>query len=389
MTEKNLNQTFYSLSNQFIPDPTIPKIVENPGVSFVSYGVDNLYPQSTIIPLYQSSAMNRSCISSKWNAMVGEGLKTEDPNAEGQLEFANPMESWGDIYSRAALDFEIFGGFALNIIWNKTGDKINSIYNLAFEDIRSGHIDHETDKVEYYYYSADWKRYKKAQFKPKAFKAFDPAAADIHPNQILYCFKPEPGNKYYGLPDYAGSLTDINLDVLISTFHWSNLQNGLFPGLLISLNNGIPDPQSRQEIYEGIASAFSGTQNAGKFFLNFANSKENSMEVTPIESANDAYYTVLDERISSRILTGHKITSPLLLGIKDSGAGFSSTADEITVAYTHFTSTVIQPDQKFMLKILDKIFYYAGGTSKLYVEPKRIFNEEGQKIGDSKIDATN
>jgi hypothetical protein len=322
--------------------------------------------------------------------MVGEGLKTEDPNAESELEFANPMETWGDVFSRAALDFEIFGGYALNIIWNKTGDKINAIYNLAFEDVRSGHIDLETDRVEYYYYSADWIRYKKAQFKPKAFKAFNPEHASVHPNQILYSFKSEPGNKYYGLPNYSGSLTDINLDVIISTFHWSNLQNGLSPSLLISLNNGIPDPQSRQEIYEGIASAFSGTQNAGKFFLNFANDVDHGMTVTPIESANDSYYTVLDERISSRILTGHQITSPLLLGIKESGSGgFSSTADEITVAYTHFNSTVIQPDQKFMLKTFDKLFKYAGHTSKLYIEPKRIFNDEGQKIGDAKVDAIN
>jgi hypothetical protein len=118
--------------------------------------------------------------------------------------------------------------------------------------------------------------------------------------------------------------------------------------------NGIPSPEERQDIYQELASSFSGVEGAGKFFLSFANDKDSGAEVTPIRSENDDYYITLENRITSRILTGHRITSPLLLGIKDiGGQGLGNNAYE----------------------------------TELYIEPLNLFNEDGVEIGETEITA--
>jgi hypothetical protein len=155
------------------------------------------------------------------------------------------------------------------------------------------------------------------------------------------------------------------------------------------MNNGIPDPETRQDIYDELASSFSGVEGAGKFFLSFATDKEHGTEVTPIDAANSDYYVTLSQRLSQQILTGHRITSPLLLGIKDiGGAGLSNNKDEILVASEHFSQTVIKPIQKCLLKIFDKLMnYYGYPDNELYIEPLRLFNEEGEQVGEATVDA--
>ena len=379
--------TFHKFSQQ-VPDPTLAKVYEVRGESFVRYGVDNLYPNNLVTPLYNASAINRSCIVSKHIAAIGEGLRTKNPDLEYVLKRANPLEGWNDIFSRAMLDYIIYGGFALNIIFDRTGEKIIDMYGMDFNDIRSGHIDYETDRVEWYYYSADWTKIKRDIYKPKAYKSFDPARAGEYPNQILYFFNHNPGQKYYPLPDYSGALTDAQVDVQVSNFHYWNLMNGCNPSMLIQFHDGMPSPEERQDIYQEIASNFSGTDNTGRFFLAFAPDKEHNMEVTPIDGANSEYMIQVESRITSRILTGHRITSPLLLGIKDLGSsGLSNNKDEILVAYQHFVSTVIQPYQAILLKVFDKLMQYYGYDTELYIEPKKLFNEDGVAVGQASTDA--
>lgn len=372
-----------------VPDPTLPKIFERRGQNWVNFGERNLYPNELVTPLYNASAMNRSCINSKHIYTCGEGLKTQDESLDYVLKRINAdRESWNDVFSRFALDYIIYGGAALNIIWAEDGETITDIYNLDFNDVRSGHIDEDTDRVEWYYYSADWSKYKKGIYRPKQIKSFDPSQADLYPNQILYFKDYNPSQKYYPLPSYSGSLTDIQLDVSIASFHYYNLQNGLNPSLFIQMYNGIPSPEERQDIYQELSSSFSGVEGAGKFFLSFANDKDSGAEVTPIRSENDDYYITLENRITSRILTGHRITSPLLLGIKDiGGQGLGNNANEILTASNHFSQTVIKPIQKKMLAVFDKLLYYYGYETELYIEPLNLFNEDGVEVGEATVTA--
>ena len=368
--------------SQAVPDPTVAVNHYVRGQQWMSYGLNNLYPQF-ITELYNASAMNKTCITAKHLFAVGSGLKATDPAKEYLLEKANSDgETWNDIFSRATLDYIIYGGCVLNVIYNEIGDKIVEVYNMDFNDVRSGLIDRETDKVEWYYYSSDWTKFRKDIFKPRGIKSFDPTQSDLYPNQILYFFDYTPGSKYYPLPSYSGSLSDIQCDVSVSSFHYYNLQNGLNPSLFIQFNGGIPDPQTQQSIYQDIASSFSGVDGAGKFFLSFAQDKDSGAEVTPIESSNDTYYLELSKRIYQTILTGHRISSPLMLGIRDNGGGgLGSNKDEITVSALQFQTTVITPIQKTMLRLFNKVLSYTYPGVEVKVDPLTLFNSEGEEVG--------
>jgi len=82
----------------------------------------------------------------------------------------------------------------------------------------------------------------------------------------------------------------------------------------------------------------------------------------------------LEERVTSRILTAHRITSPLLLGIKDS-SGFSSNAEEIKVAYAHFEGTVVEPKRKKILSSFGYMLRLMGYNLALKVRPNKLVNE--------------
>ena len=364
----------YQFNTDFVPDLTVPEIFKVRGKNWVSFGQDNLYPQY-ITELYNKSAINRTSLISKQLNVVGEGLETIDEQYNYVLNRANDMEGWNDVFDKCALDYEIFGGFALNVIWTRDGERIHSFYHIPFQDVRSGDYDIAEDKVTHYYYSSDWKNFRK--HKPVAYPTFDPNTADEHPNQILYYYDYQPGSKYYPLPSYSGSCSDIEIDVQVSTLHLSNLENGLNPSLWINFRNGIPDPDMQQQLYQEIASNFSGVEATGRFFATFSDSAETSPEITPIESANDEYYVNLENRITTRILTGHRITSPLLLGLyHEGGGGLGSNKDEILTAHMHFTRTVIQPDQKAMLKPFNRLMHYHGYNTALKIQPLALFPED-------------
>jgi len=374
--------------NQQVPDPTLPTIFHNRGQSWVNFGALNDYPNELITPLFNGSAMNKTCILSKHLYTCGEGLITKNPEMEYLLKRANShKEGWNEVFSRAALDYIIYGGYALNVIWSEDGTKITDIYNMDFNDIRSGQIDKDSDRVEWYYYSADWTKYKKDLYRPKAVKSFDPNQADLYPNQILYFFPPQPGSKLYPVPSYSGALTAIQVDISIDSFHYYNLQNGLNPSLFVQMNNGIPSPEERQDIYEDLASTFSGVEGAGKFFLSFANDKEHSTEVTTIESANDEYYIALSQRIAQQILSAHQITNPLLLGIKDiGGSGLSNNKDELMTSAMLFTSTTIVPIQKTLLKEFNKLMSWYGYEEELLIDPLRLFDSDGSEVEQENVE---
>lgn len=381
MADYKFNTLGQDNQTNMVPNPTVPLIFKVRGYPWESYGQSNDYP-SFITELYAKSAINRRALQAKILGVFGEGLRTVDPNLEYVLGRANDEESWNDVFEKIVTDYEIYGGFALNIVWNATGETIHSFYHLPFPSVRSGEIDPQTDKVECYYYSSNWNNFRK--FRPIEYQAFDPNCAAEKPSQVMYFFDYNPQSQYYPIPSYSGSLQDITIDVEVSNFHLSNLANGLNPSLVINFKNGVPSIENQKQIYDSLTANFSGTQNTGRFFCSFSDGPEQAPDVIPITSANDSYYVQLESRITTRILTGHGITSPLLLGLyHEGGSGLGSNKEEIEVSYESFKNTVLRPDIKALLKPMDKLMKYHGYNTKLYIEPLKLFPEGENVIDDS------
>lgn len=356
----------YEVLGQEFAALQLPLIRDVRGKEWIYYGEENLYPQ-VLIDLYNNSAMHHTCVQAIKDGVIGEGIEVignEIVNKHG--------ETVNEVFEKISQDYIIFGGYSLNLIWNREGTKIVEMYHLPFNNVRSGKLDEE-DRVTHYYYTTHWENQRK--YPAHSYRAFDPLDnKKDNASQVYYCYNYVPGNDYYPLPDYVGGVNDIQLDGRISKFHNANISNGLSPSLFIQFRNGMPTPEARRDIYNEIQETFAGEDKAGRFFLSFSDPGK-ELQVTPITSANDQYYITLEERVSSRILTAHRITSPLLLGIKDS-AGFSNNADEIRVAYDHFEATVVQPKRKKLLTTFGYILRFMGWNITLTIKPNQILIQD-------------
>jgi len=363
-------ETIYSVQSGQFEAVELPKITEVRGKEWMQFGKKNLFPQE-LIELYQTSPIHGTAVHAVTDAIIGEGIKYyggEYVNTEG--------ETIDEVFSKIALDYVIFGGYALNLIWNKEGTQVAEIYHLPVANVRTGQETEEGD-IDHYYYSSDWSNIRK--YKPVAYRAWSPTDnKKDNASQIYYCKDYQPGQDFYALPTYMGALTDIDLDSRISRFHNQNLKQGLNPSMFIQFRAGIPTPEERRDVYREIEQTFSGEENAGRFFLSFARPGE-EMEIKPIESANSDYYVTLEGRITSRIMTAHRITSAKLLGISEA-SGFSNNADEIKVAYQHFLSTTIAPKQEKLTKTFGYMLQFAGLNVKLEIEPTDILPTVEEQI---------
>lgn len=359
---RNTPEGLYSIKGAKFEAMDLPVIREVRGKEYMEFGVNNLFPQE-LIKLYDTSAINHTCIDAIRDGIVGEGIVNF-----GEDYINGDGETINEVFQKISLDYVLYGGYALNVIWNKEGTRIAEIYHLPFANVRSGKPDEE-DRVNSYFYSSDWSKIRK--YKPVQYAAFDiTTTKGDDASQIYYCKNYTPGNEVYPLPAYIGGVNDIQLDARVSRFHNANISNGLAPSMFVQFRNGIPNPEERRDIYREIEDTFTGEENAGRFFLAFSEPGK-EMQVTPVENANDEYYITLEQRITSRILTAHRITSPLLLGIKE-GAGFSSNSEEIITSYSHFMNTVVLPKQKKILSTFGYMLKLWGLNVTLEIEPTPI-----------------
>ena len=97
---------------------------------------------------------------------------------------------------------------------------------------------------------------------------------------------------------------------------------------------------------------YAGTDNAGSMIYIDVDEPENAPVITPIpQNGADDYYYNLNEITVQKILTAHRITSPMILGIKT--AGQLGGRDEVVDSYLLFTNTVIRPFQQDILSCIE------------------------------------
>ena len=342
---------------------TAPVVTETRGKEYISYGTEdwaNLYPQF-LIDLYYNSSTQAAIINATAELIAGEGLVIED-ESERDLEAvvklkkffasANSNESLDEVIKKIAFDFKLQGAFALNIVWSQDRTQIAEIYHIDCSKIRAERPN-EMGKVEGYYVSSDWSNTRANKpYRVPAFNTNDRTSA----NQILYTGLYSPSMNTYFTPDYVAANNWALVDQRVAEFHLNNISNGFSGSFMISFANGVPTQEERFQIESSLAAKFSGEQNAGKFILTFSDDKTRTPEITSITSSDlDKQYLALQELLVQNILTGHRVTSPVLMGIK-SDTGLGNNADELNSASNYYLNTVCMPYQAHIIKTLRKIF---------------------------------
>ena len=326
--------------------PVFSEVVHR--VPFVLYGTDNLLP-NYMVQLFDNCAIHKAVIMSKVNQIMGDGLVSLN-NPMATINLVNDTETVAEVMRKAALDYMLFGGFCLNVIWAKDRKSIAEIYHVDFSRIRSGKLNKETDKIDCYYYSPDWTQIRKHP--PEEIKPF--SQNEKEPSQLYYFKNYLPGMTYYPIPDWSAGQRAIEINVEMLNFHMNNLRSGMAPSLWINYTNGVPGEEEQREIVRALESQYSGSDNAGQAIISFNESKEQSPEIVQIKrNDTDTYYKDLADDISRTILSAHRVSSAELFGIAT--AGKLGTADEVVDHSEYFRKMVIQPYQNQMLPVFNKL----------------------------------
>lgn len=344
----NMENKKYNMAKVNLASVNIPLMSESFNrTAWVNYGEDNQYPQY-LIHQYNNCAIHKAIVNAKRELTCGDGLVCPtEPLAI--VTPVNGKETIEEVFRKAALDYIMFGGYSLNVIWSRDRQSIAEIYHLDFSRLRSGKLN-ENDEVTEYYYSPDWSNTRK--YPPVKYPVFDQKTSE--PSQVVYHFDYSPNNSYYPIPDYSGGLSAINIDIQIKNFHNNNLRNGFNPSLFLNFNNGVPSEEEKQEISQALEYQFAGSTNAGKPIVSFNESKELAPEVIQIgTNASDNYYSTLYEDITRSILSAHRVSSAELFGIATPGKLGGS--DEILQHSEFFRNSVIIPYIQQLLPTFNKL----------------------------------
>lgn len=366
----NINKEFSSRVN----------MLEKKTDQYVKFGQYNSFPND-LIDLYNNSSIHNTCVNAIVDGIVGEGL-TADP--EYVLKRANSKdESWNDVFKKVAQDYKLYGGFAMEVIWNKSRTRVAEVYHIDFSWLRAKEKNYR-GQIPGYYISDEWNeayRYGTAPVDDMPYlPVFDPNTNMAEPKQI-YVFNPyRPGQKYYPLPDYIGALRDVELDIETSNFHVNNIKNGLSPSLMVTTFTNANE-EEREAIERMLQLQYAGTSNAGNLLYIDVDSPENAPKIEPIpQNGADGYYTTINDMVIQRILTSHRITSPVILGIKT--AGQLGGRDEVTDAYLLLVNTVIRPFQQDILQVIEDLlqFMYPEEEISVGVQQLKLFSDGEEEV---------
>ena len=355
-----------------MPSNDRPIFQEMQGKDWVSYGANDTYAQY-LEGLYLGSSIHSAIVSGVGAMIYGEGLDAKDrEQSDGKreqwLRLQNLLgESDPELLRKLALDLKLYGQCYVNTIWNTARTQIVRMRHLPVHTMRAGVADSEGN-VDLWYYKSDWGN-KKDRSQPLAIRSYSDTDR-TEASRVLQIKRYAPSFHYYGLPDYVGSTGYVQLDMEIQTYHLANIQNGLFPSMLVNFNSGIPTDEERNEIERKVLQKFSGADAAGKVLITFNDGAENQPTFEPVTTnGSDAMYEYLSREVTHKVLSGHRVTSPLLFGVRGDGTGFGNNADELRDSYSLFTNTVVQPFQELLLQGLAPVFATNGISLNLYFKP--------------------
>ena len=106
-----------------------------------------------------------------------------------------------------------------------------------------------------------------------------------------------------------------------------------------------------------------------KVIVSFSDSVENKTTIEDINPPNSAeVYQYISEECSRKLMIGHRITSPLLVGIRDTGNSLGNNAEEIENAHNLFENLVIKPYQNDIIDAINDILAVNSISLDLYVQ---------------------
>lgn len=352
---------------------TSPVIQENKKNDFIEYGSDNNYFQY-LIDRYLYSATNNAIITGVTNMIYGKGIDALDSNKKPN-EYAQ-MRSIikGDMLKKVALERKMLGMAAMQVVMEK--GKVKTLDHFPMHTLRAEKCN-DKGEIEAWYYYPDWSKKKPSEVAKRI-----PAFGFGNGNEVeIYVIKPYVSGFHYYTPiDYSGALPYSVLEEEIGDYLINDVQNGFSGTKVINFNNGIPSEEMRDQIKRDVLGKLTGSRGEKVIVAFNANAEsKTTVEDIPLNDA-PAHYEYLSKECFEKLIVGHRVTSPMLLGIRDTGGGLGNNADEIKTATLLFDNIVIKPYQLEIIEALDEVLAVNEISLKLYfktIQPLEFVDASG------------
>ena len=320
------------------------------GKDRIMWGEQDKYP-AYIMDLYRDVATLGSIVNGCVDYTAGNEVTLVSPlfpegkcNRKGELAV--------DVLRGCALDFFLFGGFALEVIRGRDGNPVE-IYNLDMEDVRTN------EDVSVFWWSDKWDKGAR-QGDITEFPAFMPnldwarltdEERDRHAASVLYVKNTR--KQVYPMPPFAQAVKACETERSIDVFHLNSIKNGFAASVFIELCNGAPtSDEVKDEVERNFNEKFAGENNAGRMILGFSPDRQHSAVIHELKTDDFGNrYDALAARCRQQIFTSFRANENLF-GIP-TAQGFNS--EEYAEAFKLFNRTQILPAQKRIADAFDRI----------------------------------
>ena len=334
-----------------------PVITEEKNRDWVGIGEENNYYQD-LINAYMNSTTNRSVITGIGQQIYGRGLDATDSNKKPE-QFAQMKGLLKpDCLRKVCLDLKMLGEASLQVSYK--GKKVASVSHFPRETLRAEKMN-DKGQIENYYYAPDWTKVTQATELTKM-----PVFGSKNSGNEIYVIKKYiPSYYYYSPADYSTSYPVLESE--IADYLINETMSSFNSRTIVNFNSGVPSEEKMQEIKSQVLNRLTGA-NGEKVIVAFNHNAEQktTIDSLPVQQAPELY-EYLSEECKRMILLTHRVTSPLLIGLRDmGGGGLGSNEDEIRTAQRLFSNTTIKPYQDLICDALDEILEKNGISLNLY-----------------------
>lgn len=365
---KRASLTFAALDPYVETNLVLPTEKVVSGKDMVEWGTGNRYPDY-LLELYDNVPTLRSIINGNIDYVAGDDqtiipLRPEYTNSEMNRRGDTIREQIRDI----AKDYEIYGGFCLQVIRDYAGD-VAEVYYLDMRYIRMN------KEGDVFYYSERWAKGGRQDivvypaFIPRLdWESLDDEERNRHASSVL--FVKNVHTQVYPAPLYAASVRACEIERQIDEFHLSDINNHFVSSAIINFNNGDPGDEMKEQILEDLNEKFCGARNGGRLMASWNPNKESATDIVEFKVEDfGERYKALSQHSRTQIFTSFRAI-PLLFGLtSEANTGFST--EEFEQSFKLYNRTQIQPVQRKICDAYDKIY---GQKGVLTIRP---FSMEG------------
>ena len=330
---------------------------------------------------YDDSPTNSSIINAFVNYVYGEGLI--DLNGQDLRKYITQEDAL-----LICQDYKIYGGFTAQVIWNSATNLADKKpLKIKYIPIYKFGVNYnDKSEVDGYWYCYDWAQ--RARYVAELYPIFSGnyIGNDL---EIIYVRRPT-AEPFFSVPDYLSGIPWAFVEGDLANAGKNHFKNGLTAMTIINYNNGrILDNEVAKQKADEVRNKTVGTDNQSAVIVAFNESAEEAVTVdqlSPPELNNqNVFYSEEAER---KLIVAHS-APPVLFAGSNSGTGFSSNADEITVATKGLYRRHINPMRGVILNGLNQVFNVIDASIKLdfedYKEETEITNADNNAVSETPV----